>query len=423
MPLEPFPSGWSTALVLVAHPDDPEYGMAAAVDRWTSEGKRVVYALASSGERGIEGMSPEQCGPLREEEQRTSARVVGVDEVEFWGFPDSSIRNTAELRATIAETIGRVAPQVILSLYGGPEWAPGAPNQRDHMEFSAAVLDAYDAIDGDRPRWLFENGPHPTHAVDVADHIDAAVASLASHEQYLRVLDPDTPVLDQARAQVDSTTGPRDDFGGRRASCFELKRETVPPPRWITDTKPGHSQWYIERFRDMAAQGNDLAGEARLIDAMVPRAARILDAGCGPGRLGGYLHTVGHQVVGVDVDPELIAAAQADHPGPHWLVADLSTLDLAAHGEGEPFDAIVCAGNVMVFLAPDTETLVLRRLSAHLKDDGVLVTGFHTDRELTVEHFDTAVAAAGLRLEHRFATWDLRTWHPDADFAVSVLRK
>ena len=95
---------------------------------------------------------------------------------------------------------------------------------------------------------------------------------------------------------------------------------------------PGHSSWYIQRFRDMAARGDDIVGEARTIDAMVGRGSRILDAGCGPGRLGGYLHGVGHTVVGVDVDPALIAAAEIDHPGPRWLAADLADLDLPAAG-------------------------------------------------------------------------------------------
>ncbi|MEO9328374.1 PIG-L deacetylase family protein [Gordonia aurantiaca] len=225
--LLPFPTEWQTGLVLVAHPDDPEYGMAAAVARWTGEGRRVVYALASSGERGIEGLTPAETGPLREAEQRASAKIVGVDEVEFWGFPDSDIRNTPELRSKITETVERVAPQVILSLYGGPEWAPGQPNQRDHMEFSAAVLDAYDELarrlPDATPAWLFENGPAPTHVVDVDDQIEIAVRSLAAHDRYLSVLDPDTPVPDQARRQIESATAPRD-ASGRHVSGFELKR-------------------------------------------------------------------------------------------------------------------------------------------------------------------------------------------------------
>src|SRR5690606_41980126 len=131
-------------------------------------------------------------------------------------------------------------------------------------------------------------------------------------------------------------------------------------PRWFTNTKPGHSQWYIERFRTMAREGADLEGEARLIDAMVARGSRILDAGCGPGRVGGALHRRGHTVVGVDVDPELIEAAEQDHPGPRWAGGDLAAIDLAALGEEEPFDLAVVPGNVMVFLAPDSERAVLR---------------------------------------------------------------
>lgn len=194
------------------------------------------------------------------------------------------------------------------------------------------------------------------------------------------------------------------------------------PTRWVTETGPGHSEWYIERFRTMAAEGADLAGEARLVDAMVPRRARILDAGCGPGRIGGYLHDVGHTVVGVDVDPKLIAAAAADHPGPRWLVADLAELDLVALGETGPFDAAVLAGNVMVFIAPGTEADVLRRVAAHVRPDGFIVVGFHVDRGLSLDELDAAVAEAGLRVEHRFATWDLKAWHDGADFAVTVLR-
>ena len=195
------------------------------------------------------------------------------------------------------------------------------------------------------------------------------------------------------------------------------------PTRWATDTKPGHSEWYVERFRRMAAEGEDLGGEARMLDAMLPPRSRVLDAGCGTGRIGAVLHERGHTVVGVDADPVLIEAAEADHPGPRWLVADLTELDLVSEGEEEPFDGAVLAGNVMVFLAPGTEADALRRVAAHVRDDGFVVTGFHTNRELALDDFDAAAAEAGLRLEHRFATWDLRAWHEDADFAVSVLRR
>lgn len=193
------------------------------------------------------------------------------------------------------------------------------------------------------------------------------------------------------------------------------------PTRWETDTGEGHSQWYIERFRTMAKQGDDLAGEARLVDALLPRHARVLDAGCGPGRVGGELHARGHTVVGVDVDPELIAAAEEDHPGPRWLVGDLAELDLAAMGEPEPFHGAVLAGNVMAFIAPDTEADVLRNVGRHVVPDGFVVVGFHVDR-LDLDVFDRAVREAGLRVEHRFGTWDLRAFDESSDFAVTVLR-
>ena len=144
----------------------------------------------------------------------------------------------------------------------------------------------------------------------------------------------------------------------------------------------------------------------------------MLDAGCGTGRLGAELARRGHQVVGVDIDPVLVAAAPPV-PGLRVYVADLSEL----HLDGEPFDAAVAAGNVLVFTAPGTERAVLQRLAAHLRPDGALVAGFATGRSYSLAEFDADVVAAGLELEHRFATWDLRCWHPDADWAVTVLRR
>lgn len=196
----------------------------------------------------------------------------------------------------------------------------------------------------------------------------------------------------------------------------------APVPRWFSATGDGHSQWYIERFRRMAAEGTDLAGEARFLDTLVAPGSRLLDAGCGPGRLAAELHRRGHSVVGVDVDPELIEAARTDHPGPTWVHADLSTLDLAAQGVPGSFDAALCAGNVMPFLAPGTGSAVLAGLRRQVRPDGPIAIGFGTDREYSLAQFDSDVAASGLLVEHRFATWDLRRWTDDAPFAVSVLR-
>lgn len=186
---------------------------------------------------------------------------------------------------------------------------------------------------------------------------------------------------------------------------------------------PGHSDWYVERFRAMQRAGQDLAGEARLIDAMATRNARILDAGCGPGRVGGYLAEAGHQVVGVDVDPVLIAAAETDHPGPRWLVGDLAELDLPARGIADPFDIIVSAGNVMTFLAPSTRVQVLTRLRAHLADDGRAVIGFGAGREYEFSQFFDDATAAGLTPDLLLSTWDLRPFAEDSDFLVAILRR
>ncbi|MCV7244454.1 class I SAM-dependent methyltransferase [Mycobacterium mantenii] len=185
---------------------------------------------------------------------------------------------------------------------------------------------------------------------------------------------------------------------------------------------PGHSHWYIERFRAMVRAGDDLAGEARFVDAMAPRGARILDAGCGPGRLGGYLATVGHRVVGVDVDPALIAAAEEDYPGPRWLVGDLAELDLPARGIAEPFDVIVSAGNVMTFLAPSTRIQVLSRLRAHVADDGRAAIGFGAGRDYEFGEFINDAVDAGFVPDLLLSTWDLRPFTDDSDFLVALLR-
>lgn len=185
---------------------------------------------------------------------------------------------------------------------------------------------------------------------------------------------------------------------------------------------PNHSSWYVERFRSMAAAGRDLAGEARLVDAMVPRGARILDAGCGPGRVGAELAQLGHDVVGVDVDPVLIEAAVQDHPGPRWIVEDLAELDLPARGISERFDAIVAAGNVMTFLAPSTRVEVLRRLRGHVHAEGRVVIGFGADRDYEFSAFLADAREVGLEPDLLLSTWDLRPWSEDSEFLVALLR-
>lgn len=191
-----------------------------------------------------------------------------------------------------------------------------------------------------------------------------------------------------------------------------------PRSKWqdLVVENPEHSRAYAQRFRDMAAEGHDLFGEARTIDAMVARHTNMLDAGCGPGRLGSYLHAQGHTITGVDIDPELIAAAEQDYPGPTWLVGDLAELEL-----GQRFDLIYCAGNVLAFLHPDTRVPALKGFASHLADNGRVIIGFGAGRDYEFADFDADVHQAGLTEQFRFSTWDLHPWTNDSDFLVAIL--
>ncbi|MGP3707820.1 class I SAM-dependent methyltransferase [Gordonia paraffinivorans] len=197
------------------------------------------------------------------------------------------------------------------------------------------------------------------------------------------------------------------------------------PSLWMQKVAddPQHSHWYVERFRKLEREGTDVYGEARLIDAMAARGSLILDAGCGPGRTGGYLHRAGHRVVGVDVDPVLIAAAEEDHPGPRWIVQDLAELDLPAVGIDEAFDLIVSAGNVMAFLAPSTRTSVLERFRTHLRADGRAIIGFGAGRGYPFDEFLDDATQAGLVPDILLSTWDVRPLTDESDFIVAILRR
>lgn len=200
---------------------------------------------------------------------------------------------------------------------------------------------------------------------------------------------------------------------------------------------PGHARRYAERWRRIAAEGTDILGEARLIDAMAPRRARILDAGCGTGRLAAHLLPAGHELVGVDLDPELIAVAREDHPQARWEVQNLAELDLredggdrgeggerttpSGAGERLVFDLEVSAGNVLAFLSAAERRPALQRLAAHLAPEGRLVVGFGAGRGYAFEDFAADAESAGLVLQHRFSSWDLR---PAADdFLVAILAR
>nr|WP_296775194.1 class I SAM-dependent methyltransferase [Rhodococcus sp. (in: high G+C Gram-positive bacteria)] len=188
------------------------------------------------------------------------------------------------------------------------------------------------------------------------------------------------------------------------------------PTRWQSENTEAQSRKYVERFARLESRGVDLHGEARMVDALLAPVSTVLDAGCGTARLGAELARRGHSVTAVDLDPVFVEAARL-HENITVRCADLTTLDL-----GQMFDAVIAAGNVMVFMTPGTEQSALERMTAHLSPGGVFVAGFATDRQYTTEMFDDDLAAVGLRTEHRFSTWDLRPWHTDADWAVTVAR-
>ena len=200
--MEPFPQDWARAAVVVAHPDDAEYGMASAVAYFSAQGKEISYVLATRGEAGIDGLPPSRSGPLRVEEQRRSAAVVGVSHVEYLGHPDGAVEYGIGLRRDIAGALRRLRPEIVLSLNFDLTWGDaGALNHADHRAVGLAVLDACrDAAN----RWLFPEAGEPwqgtkavyiaggestaTHFVDVTSTIEVGIASLAEHRAYIEGL-------------------------------------------------------------------------------------------------------------------------------------------------------------------------------------------------------------------------------------------
>ncbi|RFU22175.1 PIG-L deacetylase family protein [Geodermatophilus marinus] len=236
MPPAPMPDDWQRALVVAAHPDDIEYGIAAAVAVWTAAGKEVRYLLATRGEAGMAGVPPEQAGPLREDEERRSAAVVGVREVEFLDHRDGVLVAGPELRRDLAGAIRRHRPELVVTGYFGATWTPPGVtpayvNSADHRALGQCVVDAVaDAAN----EWIFPEltAPpwrgvqyiavgelvDPPHEVDVSAAVEQAVASLSEHRRYLELLS-DAPVEEQARQVVDMSTMTED---GRRRVGFRL---------------------------------------------------------------------------------------------------------------------------------------------------------------------------------------------------------
>lgn len=213
--MKPMPEDWETAVAVVAHPDDLEYGAASAIARWTSQGKTVSYLLATRGEAGIAGMAPSEVGPLRVAEEQASAAVVGVSKVEFLDHVDGLVEYGIPLRRDLAAAFRRIRPDVVITMSFDLTWAEDGPvNHADHRAVGLAVLDACrDATN----EWVFPEAgpacppisaayvignPEPTHFVDVTDTIDLGIASLREHRAYIeglgREFDPDEFLRDIA---------------------------------------------------------------------------------------------------------------------------------------------------------------------------------------------------------------------------------
>ena len=187
-----------------------------------------------------------------------------------------------------------------------------------------------------------------------------------------------------------------------------------PRSRWLAEAE-GRAATYDHRWAEMAARGENVHGEADFVESLQPRS--VLDAGCGTGRVAIELARRGVDVVGVDLDPAMLEQARAKAPEVPWLHGDLAEIDL-----GRPFDVVVLAGNVMIFVAAGTDAAVVANMARHVAPHGALVAGFQLEPgRLNLEDYDHHAAAAGLRLAERWATWD-REPFGGGDYAVSVHR-
>ncbi|MFF4344233.1 PIG-L deacetylase family protein [Kitasatospora sp. NPDC001540] len=235
-PYQPLDEDWGSALAVVAHPDDMEYGAAAAVARWTGQGKRIGYLMVTSGEAGIDGMEPEQCRPVREREQVESARLVGVETVEFLGYPDGVVEYGLPLRRDLARAIRRHRPDIVITTNYRDTYGGAFPNQADHIAVGRATLDA---VRDAGNRWVFReltaeghqpwNGvrqlwaagsPDARHAVDTTDTFAAGVASLEAHRAYLDGLGGEMANAAEFLEGTGRAAGAR--LGTRYAAAFEV---------------------------------------------------------------------------------------------------------------------------------------------------------------------------------------------------------
>ncbi|MFE7358213.1 PIG-L deacetylase family protein [Streptomyces sp. NPDC057543] len=236
--LTPMPADWRRALAVVAHPDDLEYGCAAAIADWTDGGREVTYLLATRGEAGIDSLPAEECAPLREREQRASAAVVGVTTVEFLDHRDGVIEYGIPLRRDIAAAIRRYRPELVITLNHRDTWGGVAWNSPDHRAVGRAALDAaadagnrwiFSELTGaglppwDGVRWVAVAGSvTPTHAVDATPGLERSVESLLAHRTYIEGLTDENPEAYCRTFLTGHAQSAAERFGGRPAVTFEL---------------------------------------------------------------------------------------------------------------------------------------------------------------------------------------------------------
>lgn len=191
--------------------------------------------------------------------------------------------------------------------------------------------------------------------------------------------------------------------------------------RWLEETGGTRGPEYAQRFAALTASGKQVHGEADFCDRLLAPGSRVVDGGCGTGRVGTELARRGHHVVGADLDASMLAEARRAAPHLTWLEADL--LDLSPDDVGAPVDLVVLAGNVVVYLTPGTEPDLAPRLAGWLAPGGLLVAGFAADRHVTVADWDRWCADAGLEHVASHGGWDGAPLPPNPDYVVSVHRR
>jgi LmbE family N-acetylglucosaminyl deacetylase len=199
------------ALVVMAHPDDPEFGAGGTAAKWSREGKEVVYVIVTDGSKGSDDpeMTWEKLIPLRQVEQRNAARVLGVKGVVFLSHHDGELVNDQQSRREICREIRRFKPDVVIthdpttfySTFGGA----GFVNHNDHRATGGATLDAIFPAAGNRlyfpellaqgfephqvKQILMTGNPNPDFFVDVTDSVETKIEALREHKSQIKDMD------------------------------------------------------------------------------------------------------------------------------------------------------------------------------------------------------------------------------------------